>query len=103
MAEEFSKRAHPESVVLDIGEGTGALIIYTRPELHGREVEVSRKGTTAKRVHTDVLERRINNQPIFAAVFASLVEGEYKIWAFDSRSRDTVTVVSGEVSEVDWR
>jgi len=105
MHEVFSKRPHPETIVLDIGEGTGALIIYTRPELHGDEIEVSLRasGPNGKRVHTDVLERRIGNQPAFTAVFASLPEGDYKIWAFDPSSVDEVTIRSGEVAEVDWR
>ena len=105
MHEVFSKRPHPETVVLDIGEGTGALIIYTRPELHGEEIEVSLRahGPDAKRVHTDVLERRIGNQPAFTAVFASLVAGDYQIWATDPSAIDRVTIRSGEVAEVDWR
>ena len=101
MEEPASDRVHAE-VVLDIGDGVGALIIYTRPELLGKEIEVS-QGDEGRRVHTEVLERRINNRPVFAAVFASLAEGHYRIWGFDPKPVNDVTIASGEVAEVDWR
>jgi hypothetical protein len=103
MHEHHSHRPHPGSVLLDIGGDTGALIIYTQPDLHGREIEVSRPGIDAKRVHTEVLERRINNQPVYAAVFAALPEGDYKIYAFDPTQVDAVSIQGGSVAEVDWR
>ena len=103
MAERHSDRVHPETVVLDIGQDVGALIIYTAAELHGREIEVSRRGSTAKRVHVEVLERRINSRPVFAAVFPGLRAGDYEIWENATNPSATVTVVGGEVATVDWR
>jgi len=103
MAEGSSDRVHAEDVVLDIGEGFGALLIYTKPELRGTEIEVSRAGDDAKRVHAEVLERRVGGEPVFAAVLAALPEGDYRIWTDDPRLRNTVTIRSGEVAEVDWR
>ena len=35
MAEQKNDRVHPESVVLDIGQDIGALIIYTEAVLRG--------------------------------------------------------------------
>jgi len=52
MAEQKSDRVHPESVVLDIGQDIGALIIYTDAELRGREIEVSPLGSAATRVQS---------------------------------------------------
>jgi hypothetical protein len=95
-------RVHAGEVVLDIGDGVGALIIYTVPALEGVEIEVSR-GQAAPRVHTEVLERRIGGQPVFAAVYASLPEGRYHIWGFEDRLQSEVDVRSGQVAEVDWR
>src|SRR5690348_9167172 len=80
VAERHDDRIHPESVVLDIGQDIGALIIYTAPGLRGREIEVSPQGTVATRVHAEVLERRINGRPVFAAVFPGLRAGDYDIW-----------------------
>ena len=44
MGENHAGRRHPEHVVLEIGGELGALVVYTDPELHGREIEISRRG-----------------------------------------------------------
>ena len=98
MVERYVERVHSD-IVLDIGQGIGALVIYTKEELRGRQIDVSLKGNSARKIHTDVLERRINGRPIFAAVFPSLPEGEYTIW---SNPSDEVTIAGGEVAELDW-
>ena len=102
MTERYSDRVHPESVVLDIGQDVGALIIYTEPQLHGREIEVSPCGGAA-RVHVEVLERRINGRAVFAAVFPGLRAGDYDIWEDSANPGGGVTIVGGEVATVDWR
>ena len=102
MAEQDFDRVHSETVVLDIGQDIGALIIYAEAELHGREIEVSPRGS-ATRVHVEVLERRINGRPVFAAVFPGLRAGEYDIWENFPNPSGTVTIVGGEVATVDWR
>lgn len=102
MAERHSERVHPETVVLDIGGDIGALIIYVEAELHGREIEVSQRGS-AKRVHVEVLERRINRRPVFSAVFPGLHAGEYEIWENARKPSGSITIVGGKVATVDWR
>jgi hypothetical protein len=103
MVEHHNDRVHPESVVLDIGQDIGALIIYTPAALRGREIEVSPLGSAATRVHVEVLERRVNGRQIFAAVFPKLCAGGYEIWASAPNPSDTATIVGGEVTTVDWR
>jgi hypothetical protein len=103
MAEGGSDRVHPEAVVLDIGEGVGALVIYTTPERRATEIEVSPADNDSDRVHSEVLERRVGGQPVFAAVFAGLAEGDYQIWSDDPGLRRAVTIRSGAVTQVDWR
>lgn len=103
MAEQHIDRVHPETIVLDIGQDIGALVLYTDAELRGREIEVSPQGSVAKRVHVEVLERRINGQPVFAAVFPGLRAGNYDIWENALNPTGTVTIVGGEVATVDWR
>ncbi len=49
---DFWTRGHPESVMLNIGEGVGALVLYTPPRLHTSEIEVSPIGSETQRVHT---------------------------------------------------
>jgi hypothetical protein len=103
MAEQHIDRVHPESIVLDIGQDVGALVIYTAAELRGQEIEVSPRGSAAKRVHVEVLERRINERAVFAAVFPGLRSGEYDIWGNGRYPNDIATIVGGEVATVDWR
>jgi hypothetical protein len=103
MAEHHSNRVHPESVVLDIGRDVGALIIYTDPELHGEEIEIGPRGSGRKRVHVEVLERRINDRPVFAAVFFGLRAGNYDICEGAATPSACVTIVGGEVATLDWR
>lgn len=102
MEERQSDRVHPGHVVLDIGDGVGALILYTGPDLLGQEIELSRS-EDAHRTHTEVLERRIRDEPVFAAVYASLPEGRYRIWGYDDKPVTEVEIAGGQVAEVDWR
>jgi len=103
MAERHDFRVHSEAVVLDIGQDIGALIIYTTPELCGREIEVSLRQQDAKRVHVDVLERRIDGRPVFAAVFPGLREGDYDVWGNATNPICAVTIIGGKVASLDWR
>jgi hypothetical protein len=103
MAEVHIDRVHCESVVLDIGQDIGALIIYTEADLRGREIEVSPRGSAASRVHVEVLERRINGGPVFAAVFPGLRAGDWDIWENGPNPSGTIAIVGGEVATVDWR
>ena len=50
MVETYVERVHTEHALLDIGEDVGALVIYTRKELLGKEIQVSLKGTNAARL-----------------------------------------------------
>ncbi|GAC1365134.1 MAG: hypothetical protein PVS3B3_34460 [Ktedonobacteraceae bacterium] len=100
MVEKYVEQVHND-IVLDIGDDIGALIIYTDKDLHARQIDVSLRGSkTSRRVHTDVLERRSGGRQVFAAVFASLPEGDYVTW---SDPAETFTIVGGHITELDWR
>jgi hypothetical protein len=99
--------ASPEAVqsarvILDIGGDIGALIVYTKEDLLGCEVEVSRKANAARRTHTDVLARSIQGRPVYAAVFAELPAGDYILWK-NNQPDDEVTITGGAIAEVNWR
>jgi|SRR5579863_5512221 len=100
MIEQYVERVHTEPAVLDIGQGIGALAIYTRAELVGQEIEVSVKGNDEKRIHTAIHERKVNGRSIYAGLFLALPEGEYIIWVHPSCE---VTITGGSVAEVNWR
>jgi hypothetical protein len=99
---DFWTRPHPEPVVLDIGGDVGALILYTRPELHGHEIEVSRTGQR-RRVHSAVLQRAIAGRAVFAAVYPELEIGSYTLWSDLTTPAGEVTIPGGCVAVVDWR
>ena len=101
-AETYAARAHPEYVVLDIGERLGALIVYADPELHGIEVEISPATRDERRSHKEVLERSINGRPAYTAVFDKLDEGRYTLWTHGVPRARGVAIAGGEVAELDW-
>lgn len=101
--EQYSDRPHPEYVVLEIGGDLGALIVYTDPEMHGVEIEISRSGEDDKRAHKDVLERSLGGRPAFSAVFDQVRAGSYTLWVADAARARDVHVSGGSVAELDWR
>lgn len=94
----YWSRRHTESVVLDIGGDVGALILYTPPALHQREIDVSPIGDDRARVHSAVLERSVAGQIVYAAVYPELPEGEYRVWV--DGVTPTVTITGGVVTEL---
>jgi hypothetical protein len=100
MVEQYVKRVHTQPAVLDIGQDIGALVVYTRAELVGKEIEVSLKASDEKRIHTAIHERRANGRTLYAGLFLALPAGEYIIWVHPSCE---VTISGGAVAEVNWR
>jgi hypothetical protein len=92
-----------EGVMVDIGPGAGALVIYARDALRGQEIEISPAGQDEQRVHTDVLRRRVGGSYVCAAVFGSLAEGAYRLWHVSLASPLDVQIAGGLVTELDWR
>jgi hypothetical protein len=100
---QYFSRVHTEPVVLDIGQEMGALILYTDPQLRGKEIEVSPRERPEHRTHTAVLERHVNGRVLFAAVFPALPAGTYTIWGLDGQAAGEATILSGGVAEVCWQ
>lgn len=91
------------SVVLDIGGNTGALVIVTGPEWHGREIEISPKDQdTQTRTHVAVRERHISSGVRYSAVFPALPAGPYTIWRTRTEPAGTVVVAGATVTEIEW-
>jgi hypothetical protein len=93
-------RPHDESVVLEIGEELGALVVYTDPSLLHREIEISPAGSDADRSHKDVLERVVGGRSLYAAVFDKLPEGSYTLWHDDAVRTRGATVAGGTITEL---
>lgn len=89
--------------MLELGDGVGALVVYTDPELHAVEVEISPYERDGARSHKQVHERLVGERPLYAAVFDRLDAGAYTLWLDgDARSRH-VRVADAAVTEIDWR
>jgi hypothetical protein len=92
------------SVVLDLGDGIGALILDAPAELAGREIEISRAtdATGARHTHSLVRERVTDAGISYAAVYISLVAGDYVVWLDDDTPAGTVTVSGGHIAHFRW-
>jgi hypothetical protein len=55
------------------------------------------------RTHTAIHERRSGGQVTYAGIYVELKAGTYRIWTDDPSLPDRVTIIGGQVAEVDWR
>ena len=92
------------TLVLDIGEGVGALVIYADSELSEVEIEISPgSDETESRSHNQVHARRNRHGISYTAVYPSVPAGDYTIWWPDGRgAKASVTIHSGQVTEHYW-
>jgi hypothetical protein len=67
------------SVLLDIGGGNGALVVYGSDGLAGEEIEIRPHGGTWSGVHTAVRARHVGDRVLHAGVFGSLPAGLYDL------------------------
>jgi hypothetical protein len=94
------------TVVLDIGGNTGALVIVTGPEWHGKEIEISPRDADERdqsaRTHVAVRERHVADGTRYTAVFPALPAGAYVIWRSPTEQAGTVVVAGATVTEIEW-
>jgi hypothetical protein len=95
-----AQHATSASVALDIGAGYGALIIYPSESYRGTEIQISRVGGSGRRIHTGVHERSTEAGSRLTAIFGSLAEGDWIVWADEATARTTVKVSEGAVTEL---
>ncbi len=90
------------TVVLNIGAGIGALVIYTPGNLHGHEIEVSPVEDASVRTHAAVRARYVRDGVLFSVVIDDLAEGRYVVWRDPVTPLAEVDVRSGAVTEYEW-
>ena len=90
--------ASADNLLLDIGAGTGALIIRAGADRDQAEVEISPAGGGQARTHNVVRPRRTAGGLVYAAVFPALAAGTYDVWRDESAQAGTVTVHGGQVA-----
>lgn len=89
------------SVVLNLGGNSGALIIYTGRDLHGREIEISRDDEE-RRTHSAVRARHVRDGVFHSAVYPDLEAGLYTVWWDDRTPAGAISVAGGSIAEFVW-
>jgi hypothetical protein len=92
-----NEAAAADALLLDVGDGIGALVLITDAQMLGREIEVSAEGG-GSRVHAVVHAR--GDQGVKAAVFVELPQGRYDVWRPGGSVWTTVCITGGQVSEL---
>jgi hypothetical protein len=100
MTESAAGPTGPGAVVMELGAGIGALILYTPSGLDGEEIEISRDGE--KRTHSRVRPRPVPGATKYAAVYPGLPAGHYTIWRDEHTPATAATVTGGQVSSCYW-
>jgi hypothetical protein len=91
----------PGSVMLELGEQIGALILQVPPGLAGHEIEIS-PSAGGPRTHSLVRERVSAAGVSHAAVYPAVPAREYTVWREDAVAVGRVIIHGGEVSVFRW-
>jgi hypothetical protein len=103
MSEETRGPSGPGTVVLELGAGVGALVLYTPAGLDGREIEISPEdAVTSRRTHSMVRPRHMTTGTRYAAVYPDLAAGPYTIWADEQSAAGRVVITGGRVTNWSW-
>jgi hypothetical protein len=90
------------TVVLTIGAGVGALVIYTPGRLHGQEIEISPVEDAAVRTHAAVRARYVGGGVCWSVVIDNLPAGRYVVWRDPVTPLDEVRIAGAQVTEYEW-
>jgi phage terminase large subunit GpA-like protein len=106
MAEPVLGPSSAGSVVLELGDTTGVLVLEATADLNGREIEISVVGGAAHahahRTHSMVRERGTAAGKSYAAVYPGLAVGTYTVWRDRDTPVATVTIDGGRVTRYRW-
>ncbi len=115
MAEPVLGPSSAGSVVLELGDTVGVLVLEATVELNGREIEISPVNGThdhdhhhdqphahAHRTHSMVRERGTAAGTSYAAVYPGLAVGTYTVWRDHDTPVGTVTIDGGRVTRYRW-
>jgi hypothetical protein len=121
MAEPVLGPSSAGSVVLELGDAVGVLVLEATVELNGREIEISPVGDAhdhahgdahdhahgvahdhVHRTHSMVRERGTAAGKSYAAVYPGLAVGTYTVWRDRDTPAGTVTIDGGRVTRYRW-
>ena len=89
---------HGASVVVDIGDDVGALVLYATAAEHGDEIDVEPVARPGQRTHVAVRARHVGGHTTYAALYPALAAGDHVVHLPAGARR--VTVAAGRVTEV---
>jgi hypothetical protein len=93
----------PGTVLLELGENTGALLLDVPADLNGHEIEISPAGEPGQaRTHSQVRERPTPSGVRYAALYEGVPAGVYTVWRDASTAALTVTVTGAQVTTCRW-
>jgi hypothetical protein len=92
------------TVVLDIGGGRGAAVLFTPASLSGREIEIRPADGPWAGTHTGIRQRDLRDTRCFAAVFGSLAAGRYQVRVRGTHAGTVLDLVvpDGAIVECSW-
>jgi hypothetical protein len=124
MAEPVLGPSSAGSVVLELGDAVGVLVLEATAELNGREIEISpvdgihnhhdhghhhdhhqdhgHGDASVDRTHSRVRERGTAAGKSYAAVYPGLAVGTYTVWRDQDTPAGTVTIDGGRVTRYRW-
>jgi hypothetical protein len=115
MAEPVLGPSRAGSVVLELGDTVGVLVIEATVELNGREIEISPVDgihdhdhahgdahAHAHRTHSMVRERGTAAGKGYAAVYPGLAVGIYTVWRDHDTPAGRITIDGGRVTRYRW-
>lgn len=89
-------------VAVELGAGTGAVLLWAPSAMDGVELEISRDADDAPRHHVAVLPRQLPGGVRHAAIYPNLPAGRYRIWHPDDDGWLAVQVPAAVVTEITW-
>ena len=89
--------------VLDIGGEVGAMVVHLPASPRSGELEACPRDEPEARFHTGVHHRSIGDESAWVAVFPEVAEGSYYLLDDNGLPMAGVTVVGGQVEQLDLR
>jgi hypothetical protein len=94
------------SVLLDIGEDVGAVVVAMPPGMEGVEVEIRPDLAASGHVHhphVAVVNRPVEGGQLPSLVFPEVREGSYGLYLKETAVRRlTLSVAGGQVTSAEW-
>ena len=101
MNEHTHGTSGPGSVILELGEGVGALILEAPPGLHGHEIEIS-PAAGGPRTHSLVRERRTATDRLRRRLPRPRRRRLRRLATRAGSPRDSVTIRGGQATRFRW-